>query len=237
MSLENAELRDRFSTLTTPLVADACLRLGFAMRCPPPEMLPLVSGKPIAGRALPVRHMGSVDAFLSALEGANAGDILTIDNEGRRDEACIGDLIALEAAAAGLAGIVVWGLVRDTAELVAIGLPVYCTGRCPAGPRGLRTRAVSSEANAQLGSVLVSAGDVVFADDDGVIVVDGANVRAVLDAAAGIAQKERAQADRVRDGLSLRQQFRFPEYLARRVEKPGYTFREHLASLGAAVEV
>ena len=39
MSLGNAEVRDRFSTLTTPLVADACMRLGFAMRCPPPEML------------------------------------------------------------------------------------------------------------------------------------------------------------------------------------------------------
>jgi 4-hydroxy-4-methyl-2-oxoglutarate aldolase len=52
MSLGNAELRGRFSTLTTPLVADACLRLGCAMRRPPPEMLPLISGKPIAGRAL-----------------------------------------------------------------------------------------------------------------------------------------------------------------------------------------
>jgi 4-hydroxy-4-methyl-2-oxoglutarate aldolase len=89
MSLGNAELRDRFSTLTKPLVADACLRLGCATRCPPPEVLPLVSGRPIAGRALPVRHMGSVDAFLSTLEGANTGDILTIDNEGRRDEASV----------------------------------------------------------------------------------------------------------------------------------------------------
>ena len=43
---------------------------------PPPEMLPLVPGRPIAGRALPVSHMGSVDAFLSTLEGANTGDIL-----------------------------------------------------------------------------------------------------------------------------------------------------------------
>jgi len=55
--------------------------------------------------------------------------------------------------------------------------------------------------------------------------------------AAGIARRERAQADRVRKGVPRRQQFRFPEYLARRVEKPDYTVREHLASLGAAVEV
>jgi len=101
----------------------------------------------------PVRHMGSVDAFLSTLEGANTGDVLTIDNEGRRDEACIGDLIALEAAAAGLAGIVVWGLVRDTAELVC-NRPTGSTARpMPRRSEGLRTRAVSSEANAQLGLV------------------------------------------------------------------------------------
>ena len=48
MSLGNAEVRDRFSTLTTPLVADACMRLGFAMRCPPPEMLP----RSLANRSL-----------------------------------------------------------------------------------------------------------------------------------------------------------------------------------------
>jgi len=52
MSLGNAELRDRFSTLTTPLVADACLRLGCDMRCPPPEMLPLVSGCVIQSMAI-----------------------------------------------------------------------------------------------------------------------------------------------------------------------------------------
>ena len=40
----------------------------------------------IAGRALPARHYGSVDVFLQALEGATAGDILVIDNGGRRDE-------------------------------------------------------------------------------------------------------------------------------------------------------
>ena len=104
---------------------------------------------------------------------------------------------------------------------------IHIIGVGPDGVSALTTRARE----------LLTAADVVFADDDGVIVVDGANVRAVLDAAADIARRERAQADRVRKGVSLRQQFRFPEYLARRVEKPDYTFREHLASLGAAVEV
>ena len=59
---------------------------------------------------LPARHAGSVDVFLEAFDRAAPGDVLVADNGGRLDEACIGDLIALEAQTAGLAGMVVWGL-------------------------------------------------------------------------------------------------------------------------------
>jgi 4-hydroxy-4-methyl-2-oxoglutarate aldolase len=230
-----AELRDRFATLTTPMIADASLRLGRPVRCAPPEVRPLVAGQPIAGRALPVRHLGSVDVFLAALEGAAPGDVLVVDNEGRRDEGCLGDLVGLESATAGIGGVVVWGAVRDTAELIEIGLPVYCTGRCPVGPRGLRPP--PEAAGVHLGSVPVSAEDVVFGDDDGVLILAGADVGPVLDAAAEIARRERAQAERARSGECLRRQFRFADYLARKAQDPAYTFREHLARVEAAIEV
>jgi regulator of RNase E activity RraA len=59
-------------------------------------------------------HYGSVDIFLEAMGTAKPGDILVIDNQGRMDEGCIGDLTTLEAQACGLAGIIVWGCHRDT---------------------------------------------------------------------------------------------------------------------------
>src|SRR6187549_3873494 len=108
--MDASTLQTTFQDLTTAHVADACLRLGITVRCAPPTLRPVSAGIHVAGRARPVRHVGSVDVFLEALGQAEPGDVLVVDNEGRTDEACVGDLVALEVARAGLAGIVIWGL-------------------------------------------------------------------------------------------------------------------------------
>jgi regulator of RNase E activity RraA len=232
-SLETARA---FATLSTPAVADACLRLGLPLRLAPPGLAPVVRGSRAAGRALPARHAGSVDVFLEALVGAAPGDVLVIDNAGRRDEACIGDLTAIEAQAAGLAAIVLWGVHRDTAELVSVGLPVWSYGALPAGPRRLDPRPEDALARAWFGDETVDAADLVFADDDGALFLSAARAPEVLAAAETIARTERGQARAVREGRTLRQQFRFDEYLAERRERPTLTFREYLNAIGGAIE-
>ena len=79
-----------FADLSTPLVADACIRLGVPLRAAPPGIRALVAGHRLAGRALPARHYGSVDVFLEALGAAGLGDVLVVDNGGRLDEGCVG---------------------------------------------------------------------------------------------------------------------------------------------------
>jgi 4-hydroxy-4-methyl-2-oxoglutarate aldolase len=195
---------DAFADLSTPLVADACLRCGVPLRAAPAGMRPARQGARVSGRVLPARHYGSVDVFLEAFGGAAPGDVLVIDNGGRVDEACVGDLAVLEAQSAGVAGLVVWGLHRDTAELADIELPVFSYGTIPAGPTRLDPQEPDALSSARVGDHLVGTADIVFGDDDGVVFVAAEQVGAVLVAARAIWEVEREQAAKIRAGESLR---------------------------------
>ncbi|MFD7627358.1 RraA family protein [Streptomyces sp. NPDC059851] len=225
-----------FADLSTPLVADACVRTGLPLRVAPPGIGSVATGHRIAGPALPVRHYGSVDVFLEALDAGRPGDVLVIDNGGRTDEACVGDLAVLEAAQAGLTGVAVWGLHRDTPELAEIGLPVFSYGSLPAGPVRLDEREPEALASARFGAHLVTAGDLVFGDADGVLFLAAERVEEVLDAARRIRDVEREQARRIRTSDSLRRQTAFGDYLVLREADPSYTFRRHLRRIGGAIE-
>jgi len=227
---------ENFADLSSPLVADACIRCGVPLRIAPAGIAAVVAGIPIAGRALPARHYGSVDVFLEAFSHAGPGDVLVIDNGGRTDEACVGDLVALEAQSAGVGGLVVWGLHRDTPELAEIGLPVFSYGSCPAGPVRIDEREPDALASARFGSSIVTAADIVFGDADGVVFVPADKAAEVVAAARDISQTEREQARRIRAGDTLRRQTGFDDYLARRAAEPGYTFRHHLRRVGGAIE-
>lgn len=235
--LANPILSSRFATLTTANLADACVRGGVAFAAAPPAIRPVIPGARCAGRALPVTHFGSVDVFLEAFDHAEAGDVLVIDNDNRQDEACIGDLTVIEAKTAGVAGVVLWGAHRDTAELIEIGLPVFTTGSLPIGPLGVRPRTAEPLAPCRVADVTVTREHVVFADVDGVLFVPGAEVEAMLSSAEKIATTERRQAERVRAGTTLRAQLHWEKYLEGRRARPELTLREHLASVGGAIEV
>lgn len=228
---------ERVATLTTPHLADGCLRAGAPLRCAPAGLRPIAPGMRCAGRARTARHVGSVDVFLEALASRGGkGDVLVIDNGGRLDEACIGDLVALEVKGAELAGIVVWGLHRDTDDLIGIGLPVFSLGAIPAGPQRLDPRSPDALASARVGSDMVTSSDFVVADADGVLFLDEERLPAILAAAETIRATEREQARKMRGGTSFREQARFEEYLAGRAANPRFGFREHLRALGRAIE-
>jgi len=234
--MNNGQINETFAELSTPLIADACLRLELPLRLALPGIHPVAIESHLAGRVLPVRHYGSVDIFIEAMRTAEQGDILVIDNGGRLDEGCIGDLTALEAQASGLAGIIVWGAHRDSMELIQIGFPIFSYGTCPAGPQRLDSRDSDALSAARFGNLTVTNEDIVLADADGVFFVPTERTEEVISMAHSIWKKERLQAQKIQAGNKLREQLLFDEYLAKRSADSAYTFRQHLRSIGRAIE-
>jgi 4-hydroxy-4-methyl-2-oxoglutarate aldolase len=231
-----ANLLDGFDW-TTPFIADACVQLALPVRIGPYGLKPNIVGSKAAGPACPSRHAGSTDVFLEAIAAAGRGDVLVIDNGGRTDEGCIGDLVVGEAFMSGLAATVCWGAHRDTGAILGFGAKVWSLGTCPNGPLELRKRVPTALEAANLGSITVTRDDYVFADDDGVVIVATAELERIVSTAKDIADREGAQAARLLKGELLRQQLDLDQYVAKRNSHPDFTFREHLKSFGGAIEI
>jgi 4-hydroxy-4-methyl-2-oxoglutarate aldolase len=222
---------------TTPFIADACVQLSLPVRVGPVGMRCNIAGSKVRGPARPARHAGSTDVFLEAIAVSKKGEVLVIDNGGRTDEGCIGDLVVGEAFMSGIAGTICWGTHRDTAAILAFGARVWSLGTCPNGPLELRKRAATALEAANLGSVTVTTDDYVFADDDGVVVVAQADLERITTTAKDIADREGAQAVRLLKGELLRTQLDLTTYVEKRAADPDFTFRDHLRSFGGAIEI
>lgn len=230
-------LIENLSKLTTAHLADGCLRTGVPIRFAPPNLRPIAGNMECRGQARPVRHVGSIDIFLEALDGVTPGDIFVIDNGGRLDEACIGDIVLLEAMATGIAGFVIWGLHRDSKELSEIGFPVFSLGSLPTGPQRVHVRPPDMFSRAVVGQQEVTPSDFVVADANGILFLPADRLYDIVPAAMTYRETEARHLKAMREGKSYRSQTRFSDYLLRREQQPNYSFRQHLKDIEAAGEV
>lgn len=234
--MNNSDIIKSFARLSTSVIADASVKLNVPIRYGPSDIVPFFKNSKIAGIITPIKHDGSISSVLEALEVSEEGNILYIDNQGRTDEAVIGDLITLEAKQAGISGIIVWGFHRDSSGLSNIDLPIFSTGRLPVGPRRSSDNFNNSNKSVFLGEFEVFSTDVMFADTDGIIVVAASHVKQILEEALKIQKTEQKQIERLINGLSLRKQFHFSDYQLMKKMKENYSFRKHLQQIGGSIE-
>ncbi len=107
-----------------------------------------------------------------------AGCILVVGGQNTSRSATIGGLLALEIQNAGFAGLVTDGLVRDSREIRQLGLPVWCRGVTPVASNKRDQGMIGSAVT--IGGVLVREGDLIIADDDGVVAWPQENVALLL---------------------------------------------------------
>lgn len=175
----------RFQGLGTGPICDALGRFA-AMEY---QIKPLDPAMQMVGSAFTVwtRPCDNLVIY-KALEMAQAGDVLVIATHGYTINSVWGELTTLIGRARGLAGVVTDGVVRDSQEIVQIGLPVFARGLTPNSP--FKDGPGKVNLPVECGGVIVRPGDVVVGDADGVVVVPQELAEATLERVATIHAKE-----------------------------------------------
>jgi 4-hydroxy-4-methyl-2-oxoglutarate aldolase len=211
-SLENGspvnarELPPRVWQLDAASLSDA----NKSLRILPRELRPYSNGIRMVGRAVTVTASADLVPVLAGLQQCGAGDILVVD-AGTTEHAVLGELFATEAVRRGMAGIVVYGLCRDTVTLAKLPIPVYSFGTTPRAVGA--TRLPVTQEPLRLGDVEVRPGEILVGDDDGIVVLNDAELDAALQPAEAIQRREGAIRAAIQDGTSLFEQLNFAEHL------------------------
>ena len=182
---------DALAAFGTATIHEAIGRRGFAG----PGLRPIQQGVSISGSAVTAScHPGDNLMVHAAVEQCRPGDILVVTTTAPSTHGMFGELLAGSLMARGVRGLVIDAGVRDTAALRAMGFPVWsrhvsCEGTVKASPGSVNVAVV-------LGGVVVEPGDVVCADDDGVVIVPRAE--AAEAAALAQAREDKEAATRAR---------------------------------------
>jgi RraA family protein len=166
---------DALSRHPTATIADAQDRFGV-----PSGIAPMWPAARLAGRAFTVETRPGDNLYVHrALAEAPPGAVLVINGFGDLTRALIGDLIVTTAVAKGFAGFVIDGVIRDIDTLPALGMPIFARGVCPAGP--YKTGPGRLDVPVAIGGVVVTPGDAIIGDADGIVVIRRADCEHVLE--------------------------------------------------------
>ena len=208
---EETTLLARFAALGTATVSDALDACGL-----PPGLggLQPMWGRPtLAGFAVTIElepltgEHGGAHVLTDAIAEAGPDDVVVVSTGGRTDVSSWGGIVSIGAAARSVRGVVTDGACRDVAQARELGFPVFARAQVPATARG-RLRQRSTGEAIRFGGLEVRPGDVVLADEDGLVVVPRGRATEVLAQARELADREAAIEVEVRAGVPLPQAMR-----------------------------
>ena len=211
------EIKRRLLALDTACVCDGNKAMRAAdptikeLRVIDPAIRPIRTGLKLVGQAHTVSCHEDFLTVIKGLRDAEPGEVLVIDTQGSR-RAVAGELFPTEAVRKGLAGIVIDGPCRDTQTIRTVELPYYARSFNPIA--GTTAKIFQTQAPITCGGVIVNPGDIIFGDDDGLVVGLMDEVSAVIPIAEEIQSKENMMLKQMAAGVSLFEMLNFEEHYA-----------------------
>ena len=202
----------------TPTLSDILDGMGIAGAVPGSVLKPVLPGKKIAGPAITLKYIPEcLTPAQSFHEKAKAkladrdayaltepGDIVVIDGGARGDISAMGGLSTLFAKKYGLAGNVVDCGVRDVEEMRKLDYPVWSRGITPISGK-FRFEALEINGPVVCGGVTVHPGDLVEADDTGVVLIPQKMIALIVKQAIEVSRRENRLVEAVEEGSSFDQ--------------------------------
>jgi regulator of RNase E activity RraA len=200
----------------TPTISDILDSMGMTGAIPGSVLRPVIPGKKIAGPAVTLKYVPErLTPAQSFHERARAkladrdayaltepGDVVIIDGGGRGEISAMGGLSTLVAKKYGLAGNIVDCGVRDVGEMRVLDYPVWSRGVTPITGK-FRFQALEVNGLVVCGGVSVKPGDLVVADDSGVVIVPQKLLREVVRRAIETSKKEKRLIEAIEEGSSM----------------------------------
>lgn len=181
--------------MVTPHLSDSMERLYAGG----PQLRPRYKGGTLAGPAFTVKTAPGDNLLVhKALDMAQPGDVIVVDAGGFPDHAIIGELMAARARQRGIAGLVIWGAIRDSAELGAGSYPVFACAITHRGP--YKNGPGEINVPITMGGMAVVPGDIVVGDADGLVAIPQDQAERVLASARAILEKETASMKQIQAG-------------------------------------
>jgi RraA family protein len=184
-----------FAKMVTPHLSDSMERLYAGG----PQLRPMHREGKLAGPAFTVKTAPGDNLLVhKALDTARPGDVIVVDAGGFTDHAIIGELMMSRAKQRGIAGIVIWGAIRDSAEIGAGSYPVYACAVTHRGP--YKNGPGEINVPVMMGGMPVNPGDIIVGDADGLVAIPLEMAERVLASAKSILEKETAAMKEIQSG-------------------------------------